>query len=293
MLSTLKKIYYTPGTDRVSAGLSPIAKQHYSSNSGGSLVLDSEGQLSLKIASLCEGYTLAHPEMLAYNPIEGLDGADIADVLEDQNNGTGDDVGKIWNDFANRLIRTSAIALKESGLPYHLDNLYWAVIGDTFLFDRIAPRLPKPEGMERYKRISIDYRINEFVYLQEKMQSSIRHVASTWISTLRENKWLSNWVVCEKGDVSAADVCRGATIGINLPESEFGGGAARIVFALATKRVNREIKAHRDSRKNDPDMTPVLLVTGEEQELLTEGFATPQKPENQLDLLGQQQDFAS
>jgi len=260
------------GSGKTSGTIRPLVRQWLGHGQGGLLVLDGKGQLPAEINHA--DYKLISPKTTTINPIEGLTPDDVAETLADLAGSDENQSDPYWPNAAAKLVRSAAHvvkALADAGHgAYNLAAIYNVVESgeEKESARQIVTREKLMDGLNGAAKRGLHYCLVEFPKKPEKERGSIQGIASLWLSQITDNEKMEAWADADTGFEIEA-VCRGAQIGVVLPESEYGK-AGVLASGLLKKRVYEAIKRRGDTWQDVEGETPVLVVIDEVQALLTD-----------------------
>lgn len=277
-LSTHLLMLGDTGTGKTAGGIRPILWQWLEAEAGGAVILDGKGALPREVAT-DPRFKLITPDTAAYNPIAGLTPDDVANTLYEQN-AAGDGDSAFWEQSAMRLIRSSATLL-EIAVRENLGKWRWT-LGDLYKVTCADADMKKLRsdlsafkdagGLVEHEERAASYRFVEFPETPEKMMGSILGYAQAWLTTIVDNKDLSDWISSPESDVDIREALTGGIIAFDLPEAIYGP-AGPALSAMVKSQLYRALKIRGDlsaAQKVDPRQTAVLVLVDECQEIVAQ-----------------------
>lgn len=268
-LSTHLFVLGASGTGKTYNVIRPMAKQWIALDAGGMLVIDGKGALPLELQAENPGYTVISPTAEQFNPIDGMPPDSVADVLASIFTGDNE-ADPMWSQAAALMLRMAAVVVQASAdLDYTLNSiLKFCTISQAERTAILTP-LGSAANTDKMLFMAFHYWVVEFPDMPDKTSGSIVNMVRTWLGNIVYNKKLSNWVDTTDSSMRIEDVCKGAKIGLLLPESEYGQGGVAI-SALVMRRLYDYVKQRGDTWQSQAGQTAVLLVADEVQNLLTD-----------------------
>lgn len=227
--------------------LGKIAEQWVKADAGGLIAMCGTGVFPRELAKRIPNMRLISPKNTRLAIIQDMPAEEISAAFYDQNT-TGDDKGKIWNGSAEIHIRNALKVLKIAGrlgegFTWTLSSVY------DLIFDSQTNQRAKglvmgsPATMAKLPRDfqrAVEYFFVKFPNEADGQRDGVLMTVRSWLEPIVGHKALRGWAECESG-ISLEDAFKGAVIGFDLPELEYGPGGA-LVTALAKRRFYKAVQ---------------------------------------------------
>ncbi len=229
--------------------LGKYAEQWVNAREGGMIAMCGTGVLPRELAKRIPEMWLISPK----NPqtplaiIQGMPPEEVSAAFYDQNT-TGDEKAKIWNGSAEIHIRNALKVLKiagrlSNGFPWTLSAVYDLIYDSQINQHAKALIMTSPETMAKLPRDfqrAVEYFFVKFPSEADGQRDGVLMTVRSWLEPIVGHKALRGWAECESG-ISLEDAFKGAIIGFDLPEVEYGPGGA-LVSALAKRRFYKAVQ---------------------------------------------------
>ena len=251
------------GTGKTSSVIRPVVAQWLQHKAGGMLVLDGKGQLADELKG-ADGYTVLSPESSDYNAIEGLLPEQVADTFYTLFSAKSEGGDTVFDNSARTAILNAGVLLHEAGDSYTIKAIY------DLLSDEEERSALVQRGIDQGSPMFItasDYWLNEYETYSERIKSSILVTCKSWLAPVIQNRHLSRWNDCERGE-KIEGVLSGELLGLSLPEAKYGE-AGNVITMLAMRRLYQAAKLRGDTWGQKEGQMQVLLVADEVQNIIS------------------------
>ncbi|HCF2449050.1 TPA: hypothetical protein NIA45_006750 [Pseudomonas aeruginosa] len=229
--------------------LGKIAEQWVNADAGGLIAMCGTGVYPRELAKRVPSMRLISPKNTPLAIIQGMPPEEISAAFYDQNTtATKDPKSQIWNGSAEIHIRNALKVLKIAGrlgdgFAWTLSSAY-DLIFDSQINQRAkalvmgssATMAKLPRDFQR----AVEYFFVKFPNEADGQRDGVLMTVRSWLEPIVGHKALRGWAECESG-ISLEDAFKGAIIGFDLPEIEYGPGGA-LVTALAKRRFYRAVQ---------------------------------------------------